>query len=1105
MKNFLLTAFCVLVGLSPALAQETKVVYAIGDPVNSAEELTSGKYFLRAHVKNGESFTERIVRGSDDQLPANALTLYTTYDFSSGFTDNTYAVWELEVFDKDTDIDKDANQNKVFTIKNLALGWHLSVNGDSSDDPDYPANGSVSWNCDYLESDPPARFQLVKVGLNENNTYFGSEIECARFFMQLTNGKIEGRQYPYIHSDGDEMLFGVGATIDGAAVQFDLVAAKTCEKVDIYVQFPALNGKSVGLQTVTVPLGIDPSKAISDYANKMGYGDFTLTGLTDAAENGNPITTNFAAGQTIYANGVWARALKTNVVYRVRFEPKPNAAETYGAMRYRPSDGAIQTKFQNESTLTRIVPERLWYFTETEGGLLLHTLYDPDAFKGGPTPSLQFTKTSDDSWFRASATLGIDGTALEYVSQDDGTFYMKIAGTEGEKSAWLTNLNGNMLTIWEGDINGTSSYIKYCKMCLYPLTNNDFDALKDFAEVAQIDIEEAKKYQTVDYIKPLVDKYNEQNIDAALKRVEYFMGKKSLGHNPGQYSDPQGLFLAAVENLRDVAAKENATDTEKQEAIDAVNYFVEKNDPTVLVRNQVEAGFFYRFKNIQHPKYISVFRAGVTDGKTAMSMTDDGMRTSTVFYVEQVEGAPQGTFNVISLENGLVLPNMKKTSSSLEPAQLGSADASTGVIFQDMEDGSFAIQVDATDDCYLKSNDNGAMVIVGNNADLSGNEPCWTIERVENLPLTFYNVINQTPSADGEIDGWTSIYSPVALKLPKEYGNTTAYTGILDVKDYHTVTNINHVLATPIAKEKDGSTIIPANQPTLIFYRGSAANEHFLGTKIEGRENIYYLNFPILYGDKTPVSDNSKTSEEGMRPLSGSFYATPKQDGTKFYTLHASSSNNFSDFEKFKPGYTSVPGFKAFFGINPDKTNDYVTDYPICVINPNLMATTDEKEEFAKLVAAGNVYKFEDTADGNSKQVTIVLPSFATTENLNQPVHYTCELYYKTTPVVTEDGRSRIVSHDGYELADVAAGDEVARTFPVELGNRVDYYVYHPATDTKSAVRTFTLYSNGSTVGITDVEAKDDREIVCYDLQGRRLAAPVKGLNIINGRKVFVR
>ena len=41
--------------------------------------------------------------------------------------------------------------------------------------------------------------------------------------------------------------------------------------------------------------------------------------------------------------------------------------------------------------------------------------------------------------------------------------------------------------------------------------------------------------------------------------------------------------------------------------------------------------------------------------------------------------------------------------------------------------------------------------------------------------------------------------------------------------------------------------------------------------------------------------------------------------------------------------------------------------------------------------------------------------------------------------------------------------------------------------------------------GITDIKAGDDTESLIYDLFGRRLNQPRKGINIINGKKVVVK
>ena len=51
-----------------------------------------------------------------------------------------------------------------------------------------------------------------------------------------------------------------------------------------------------------------------------------------------------------------------------------------------------------------------------------------------------------------------------------------------------------------------------------------------------------------------------------------------------------------------------------------------------------------------------------------------------------------------------------------------------------------------------------------------------------------------------------------------------------------------------------------------------------------------------------------------------------------------------------------------------------------------------------------------------------------------------------------------------------------------------------------------TVYDVKGTTGICDVNVEQPAAAkVIYDLQGRRLSAPVKGLNIVNGAKVLVK
>lgn len=1038
MKNFLLTAIFALVGFTSLYAQTgNDEKYMMGDAVSSQEDLTSGKYFIRAHVVNDNS-KAGLIQGSDNKY--YSVIIADIYDLASGYTDNYDQVWEIEVSD-------DTSEGKIFNVKNIGFEKYLSKKGKSG-----LAKGNLIWSSD--NPDEVAMFRLEEVP----GEYDGNK----RFFMQLTTGSDDAT---YVHSNGSYLKFDEGSAETGSTVQFDFIKAEPAVEVNIQVMFPTFNGTDLGWRTITALQGKDPSKMISYYANdEMGMGGFTLTGLID--EEGNQVETVSGAGQKIYAKGIWDRELKTEQVFRIRFNPSDN---NYGALRYMLSNYTIETQRGNEETLTSLVPERLWYFTKVDGGYLLHTLYDP-------TQAVRFIKEEGSSWTDAVAKLANtdDATVLELVYYQDGDYLIKIAGTE---NAWVGDFYSGYLTVDEDGYSDETS-----QMRLYPLTDDDFAVLANIAN--QEDVDAAKADPSIENIKKVVDAYNALNLEAAKKRLEYFEGTRIIGLNPGQFSDPAGKLADAKKDLNAVIEKgDNATDEDKETVINEINNLVDNMEPSQLTRNGVKEGVFYRFKTkLEAPKFISALSGGETGGKEAMALTADNTRSHTVFYVER--GEKEGTFTVICFENGLVMPNMN--GESLMPALHGTPDASTGVSFKDMNDGCFLITVDAAGARNLRRNNNGDLVVAGSN---TSSDSRWYIERVTELPLTFYNVMGM----DEYDDGWSSVYSPVALEIPKEYERTTAYTGILDFKDYNTSTNINHVLATPISKDEvTGTIIIPANQPTLLYYNGKITagdNPYVNESLLDSRQHISYINVPILYDDDTPVSDASKTGEEDMKALSGSYFATPKTDGTDYYTLHASHYNNFREYSEFETGYSYVPGFKAYI----EKAHDDLTAYPICQINPNAMAPSDNRDE--PLPAN---YVFEETSsDDGTRHVTITLDKIYTTSG--EDVTYNCKLYYKYTPLA--DTKHRLVSHDGYTKA---ASDGKEHSFDVQPG-RIDYYVYHPDTDTKSADRTFTINSDGTTTEIKNVKAGKEGADEYYDLQGRRLFAPIKGINIVNGKKTLLR
>ncbi|MDE7111908.1 MAG: hypothetical protein K2O38_08430, partial [Muribaculaceae bacterium] len=63
------------------------------------------------------------------------------------------------------------------------------------------------------------------------------------------------------------------------------------------------------------------------------------------------------------------------------------------------------------------------------------------------------------------------------------------------------------------------------------------------------------------------------------------------------------------------------------------------------------------------------------------------------------------------------------------------------------------------------------------------------------------------------------------------------------------------------------------------------------------------------------------------------------------------------------------------------------------------------------------------------------------------------------------------------------------------------YYAFNPETQMKSEPVSLS-FVNASTTSISEVEV-ENADVRCYDLQGRRVANPSRGLFIVNGKKVI--
>ena len=89
-----------------------------------------------------------------------------------------------------------------------------------------------------------------------------------------------------------------------------------------------------------------------------------------------------------------------------------------------------------------------------------------------------------------------------------------------------------------------------------------------------------------------------------------------------------------------------------------------------------------------------------------------------------------------------------------------------------------------------------------------------------------------------------------------------------------------------------------------------------------------------------------------------------------------------------------------------------------------------------------------------------------------------------------------------YQRAE-ANGD--THTFTVPQAGVVRYYAYDPVSGTVGQLEKVRVEKSGNVTSIEEIEAGEESEGEVYDLQGRRIAKPTRGLFIQNGVKVLIR
>ena len=124
---------------------------------------------------------------------------------------------------------------------------------------------------------------------------------------------------------------------------------------------------------------------------------------------------------------------------------------------------------------------------------------------------------------------------------------------------------------------------------------------------------------------------------------------------------------------------------------------------------------------------------------------------------------------------------------------------------------------------------------------------------------------------------------------------------------------------------------------------------------------------------------------------------------------------------------------------------------------------------------------------------TYTIPVLATASSVG-----TNKLHASVTPTLLADGTFYVLKGGKFLLVEGAA-TEAARTVPAGKA-------YLLASDMPTPAPELTINFGGEATGIADVRGKmEDVRSDFFDLQGRKVTQPTKGLYIVNGKKVVIK
>ena len=410
-----------------------------------------------------------------------------------------------------------------------------------------------------------------------------------------------------------------------------------------------------------------------------------------------------------------------------------------------------------------------------------------------------------------------------------------------------------------------------------------------------------------------------------------------------------------------------------------------------------------------------------------------------------------------------------------------------------------------------------------------------------------------------EANHWNEYFKDI-----EELRNTFTLTYMVDGEEYKSVEVDLGAAITPEAEPtKEGYTFsgwseipetMPANDVTVT---GTfAVNKYTLTYKVDGEE---YKSYVVEYS--AAITPEAEPTKEGYTfsgwseipetmpandvTVTGTFAVnkytlTYKVDNEEYKTYEVEYGAAITpEAEPTKEGYT-FSGWSEIPETMP--ANDVTiigtfTENPIVIdIEPveaeeNINVNNLDGEELSDKVVGNVYYNVGDGGyDSTDKSIVISQPtnmaqiadkqpgSADVKENFNGMILKVAKGNGLITVNVKTSGNAQLVVQVGNGTPMLASktdkGDVVFR-YDVEEDAYV--YVYAiigssaakgyglSAADTESSVRIYSITVSPGATGIRSIGASERNDDIIYDLQGRRVETPAKGIYIIGGRKVAVK